>query len=330
MDIGKYVGLFLLKNEFCYLPGFGSLQIIKRTATFNKETLKTETPGYEVVFIRGGGAIDDTFANFIANNERISIAHAANHLKDYCAYIKLESKEGNDVLIPGIGKFICKPAIDEIYFETDPELRIQGKQIPYFKISSEVEQKKKENTLSNIIEQTTFREPKSDEEIVIKPAQVNWGKILLVVGVVALILGIVAFIVIQMTKTTTSDDKVIAPVENSAALPEMQATNTIAPATTADTNTAPSVDTNTVANSNGNLKIIINSYPTMERADARMKRLVSYSYSNLEVIEQGTDTLKYHVVLNIQGPVQDVTRTVDSVKKLLNPSGNNGTVKLLP
>ena len=163
MDIGKYVGLFLLKNEYCYLPGFGSLQIIKRTATFNKETLKSETPGYEVVFIKGIGALDDTFANFIANNERISIAHASNYVKDYSAYIKSEFQEGHEVVIPGIGKFISKIGGEDIYFETDPSLRIQGKQIPYFKISSEVEQKKKEETISNIIEKTTFKEPKSEE-----------------------------------------------------------------------------------------------------------------------------------------------------------------------
>lgn len=326
MDIGKYVGLFLLKNEFCYLPGFGSLQIIKRAATFNKETQKTETPGYEVIFVRGGGAIDDTFANFIANNERVSIAHAANHLKDYCTFIKMEFNEGNDVLIPGIGKFICKPEKDEITFETDADLKIQGRQIPYFKVSNEVVEKKKEDSLSNIIQQTTFSEPKSSDEIVIKPAQVNWGKIALVSGATILIVGVIVFIVMQMSKP--AEDAVQTPrvvqEQNSIAddTSSMQTQN-IAPATTADTNQLPQANT---TSSNG-LKIIVNSYTTKERAEARMKRLMSYAYSNLETVEHGTDSLKYHVVININEPVQDVNRTVDSVKKLLNPNGNVRVLK---
>jgi len=320
MDIGKYVGLFLLKNEFCYLPGFGSLQVIKRATVFNKETQKTEAQGYEVSFVRGGGAIDDTFANFIANNERVSIAHAANHLKDYCTFIKMEFNEGNDVLIPGIGKFICNPEKDEILFVTDADLIIQGRQIPYFKVSNEVVEKKKEDSLSSIIQKTTFSEPKSSDEIVIKPAQVNWGKVALVCGAVVLIIGIVVFIIMQMSKSNDADITPPVVQETQTIIEDKidQPTQNIVPATISDTNQSPQVNTAT----NNGIKIIVNSYTTKERAEARMKRLVSYSYSNLETVEHGTDSLKYHVVININEPVQDIDRTVDSVKKLLNPNGN--------
>lgn len=319
MDIGKYVGLFLLKNEYCYLPGFGSLQIIKRTATFNKETLKSETPGYEVVFIKGVGALDDTFANFIANNERISIAHASNYVKDYSAYIKTEFLEGKEVVIPGIGKFVSKIGGEEVHFETDPSLQIQGKQIPYFKISSEVEQKKKEETISNIIEKTQFKEPKSDEEIVLKPAQVNWGKLAIVGGLIVLVLAIIAFIIVNM-----NDNEKPEPKQDVIVNTPLETEPTPAPVVNTDTNTTVPADTTPVTStaSTGNeLKVIINSYNSMERADARKTRLISYGYQNVETVQHGSDSLNYHVILKVAN-TGDAQRIVDSVKKLLNPSGN--------
>lgn len=321
MDIGKYVGLFLLKNEYCYLPGFGSLQIIKRTATFNKETLKSETPGYEVVFIKGAGALDDTFANFIANNERISIAHASNYVKDYSAYIKSEFMEGKEVVIPGIGKFVSKIGGEDIYFETDANLRIQGKQIPYFKISSEVEQKKKEETISNIIEKTTFKEPKSDEEIVLKPAQVNWGKLAIVGGLVVLVIAIVAFIIVNMNsnndEVANKQEEVIVNTPLETAQPNTAATvDTFANDTTVATAPTPAVTSNA-----SELSIIVNSYNSKERAEARKARLVSYSYTNVETIEQGTDSLRFHVIIKVAN-TGNTQQIVDSVRKLLNPNGN--------
>jgi nucleoid DNA-binding protein len=322
MDIGKYVGLFLLKNEYCYLPGFGSLQIIKRTATFNKETLKSETPGYEVVFIKGTGALDDTFANFIANNERISIAHASNHIKDYCAYIKQEFIEGREIAIPGIGKFISKIGGEDIYFETDADLRIQGKQIPYFKISSEVEQKKKEETISNIIEKTTFKEPKSDEEIIIKPAQVNWGKLAFISAIVLVILGVVAFVLFNMNSSTPDKSEV---KEEIIVPPPVEETNPINETNATDSSTLNNTtsEQTQVNNNLSEVKIIVNSYAAMDKAESRKNRLVSYGYSNVSTIEKGQDSLKYHVIITIDNSSNnDVSRIVDSVKKLLNPNGN--------
>lgn len=323
MDIGKYVGLFLLKNEYCYLPGFGSLQVIKRSASFNKETLQTESSGYEVVFVKGAGSLDDSFANFIANLERISIAHASNHIREYCSHIKEEFNKGNEIIIPGIGKFISKVGGEDVYFETDPELRIQEKQIPFFKISSEVQEKKKEETLSNIIEKTTFREPKSDEEIVIKPAQVNWGKLGIIIGIIVLILAIVAFVIVNMDKGT---DKPLTEAPQTT--PEVIEQPIVPVDTVPATDTAVHRDTVTTAvaaptaTAAGEIRIIVNSYSNKERADSRKDKLLSYNYKNIEVVEHGMDSLKFHVVLRTAVTPENVQRTVDSVKKMLNPNGN--------
>lgn len=321
MDIAKYVGLFLLKNEYCYLPGIGTLQIIKRTATFNKETLNTEAPGYEVVFVKGSGSIDDTFANFIANNERISIAQAANHLKDFCAYSKAELVEGRDVQIHGVGKFVGKNNGTEIYFETDADLRIQGKQIPYFKISNAVVEKKNEEKIATIIEQTNFKQPKADEEIVIKPAQVNWGKIAILSAIILAVLGFVAYLI--ASRATAVAEVPVEEQVQEAPIEDIAPTVTDTVTTTDTTSTAPvaSPAVSTTTNTAGGLQVVINSYNNQERADSRAKKLSSYGH-NTAVVTVPNDSLGYKVIVNIASPNADKQVTVDSLKRLLNPNGN--------
>ena len=75
MDVAKYIGLFLLKNNFVYIHGLGNLELRKRPASFNGEALQGST--YEVV-MTPMGSIDDNLANFIATNEQISISKASN------------------------------------------------------------------------------------------------------------------------------------------------------------------------------------------------------------------------------------------------------------
>src|SRR5690606_23283083 len=131
--------------------------------------------------------------------------------------------------------FISKTGGEDVYFETDPGVRVQAKQIPFFKIRSEVEEKKKEETISNIIEKTTFREPKGDEEIDIKPAQVNWGKLGIIIGIIVLILAIVAFVIVNMdgnTDNATQEDShsgpvIEQPIETPPAVDTMQQTDTV-------------------------------------------------------------------------------------------------------
>ena len=39
MDIAKYIGLYLLKNNFCYLHGLGNLEIKRRPAVYEGDSL---------------------------------------------------------------------------------------------------------------------------------------------------------------------------------------------------------------------------------------------------------------------------------------------------
>ncbi|WP_118973437.1 hypothetical protein [Taibaiella koreensis] len=311
MDIANYVGLFLLKNEYCFMPGIGSLQIEKRPSVYDKETQKMTAPVYEVKYRQAGGSIDDSFANFIANNERISIAHAANHLKDFCARARMDLREGREVIIPGIGKF-TGGANESIHFVTDPQLQIEGKAIPFFRNSPAVTQKKEE-AISNIIERTTIREPKADEEIEYKAPSVNWGKIIALIVILLAVVGGIAYLIIYLNKNKET------PVSQQ----EASATNDTA--TAAVTTTPPVSDTATpttpttapVASADGSYKVVLQQYPTRDKAESRVAKLKSYGNS---VELYAPDSASFYVVMPVNG-IADTTKLIDSLRRQFNPGG---------
>lgn len=318
MDIAKYVGLFLIKNEYCFLPGIGSLQVIKKKAVYNKESEQLSGPAYDVVFDQRYGSIDDSFANFIANNERISIAHAANHLKDFCAESKQELKDGKEVIIPAIGKFVSGPNA-AIQFVTDPNLNIQGRTIPYFKNSTAAETKREE-PITQIIENTSFREPKADEEIVLKAPQVNWGKIVMLIGIVLVVIAAAIFLFWYMNNNKEDKATQAPAATEEQAAPATDTTTAVAdtavtPATTPTTTTAPA------ANADGTItySVALHQYPTRERAESRVAKLKSYGNSTVSMVAK--DSASYFVTISVSSLPADTTRTVDSLKKLFNPGG---------
>jgi nucleoid DNA-binding protein/flagellar basal body-associated protein FliL len=313
MDIAKYVGLFLLKNEYCFLPGIGSLQIEKSPSVYDKETQKMSAPVYEVKYRQVGGSIDDSFANFIANNERISIAHAANHLKDFCAHAKSDMREGRAVEIPGIGKFSGGPN-DSIHFVTDPHLHIEGKAIPFFKNSTAVNQKKEE-AISNIIERTNIREPKADEEIEYQAPSVNWGKVFIFIAIIAVLIGggILLYWYVnkdkgeQKSTPEQTEQPTTEPVPQSAAVTStVQDTVTQTPAQAAPTD--------------GSLtyKVALHQYATREKAESRVAKLKSYG-NTVELYAK--DSANYYVVMSVTSPVADTSHVIDSLRKQFNPGG---------
>lgn len=313
MDIAKYVGLFLLKNEYCFLPGIGSLQIEKKPSVYDKETQQMSAPVYEVKYRQVGGSIDDSFANFIANNERISIAHAANHLKDFCAHSKTDMREGKEVEIPGIGRFAGGPN-DSIHFVTDPHLHIEGKAIPFFKNSTAVNQKKEE-AISNIIERTNIREPKADEEIEYQAPSVNWGKVIIFIAIIAVLVGggILLYWYInkdkgeQKTTPDQTEQTTTEPVPQSAAA-------TVVP----DTASQPPAQT---TSTDGSLtyKVALHQYATREKAESRVARLKSYGNNTVELYAK--DSANYYVVMSVTSPVADTSHVIDSLRKQFNPGG---------
>lgn len=125
MNVAKYIGLFLLKNEQCYVHGLGTLQLLRKAATFDGQHLH---PAYHEVIITAGGNVDESLANYIANNEQISITKASNALKDFSADTKNQLQAGNQVSLPHIGKFSQQDG--RIGFITASQLQYKAEPIP--------------------------------------------------------------------------------------------------------------------------------------------------------------------------------------------------------
>lgn len=303
MDIAKYIGLFLLKNEFCYLHGIGSLEVVKKNAVYNTETQEMDPPKYAVVYRETAGSIDDSFANFIANNERISIAHASNYLKDYCARATADLQAGREVPVPGIGKFY-KSETGATQFSVDPSLQIQGRTIPFFKTSPIVE-RNREEALSKIIERTEFKEPKGDEDIEIMPPKVNWAKILVLSLLAVAIIGAgIYFLGNWGSSSDATETSVEAPLTESTEALSQEA------ATVADEPVAGPVDESVYV-------ISINQYDNLERAQSRVRQLTGFGNT---VSLWSRDSSTYSVVMRFPRTV-DTSRVTDSLRTLFNPGG---------
>lgn len=125
MDVAKYIGLFLLKNEQCYIHGLGTLQFSRKPATYDGQSL--QAPSHEIIMVQGGN-VDESLANYIATNEQISITKASNALRDFSAETKINLDAGNQVALPHLGKFTS--ADGRIGFITDPHLQYKASPIP--------------------------------------------------------------------------------------------------------------------------------------------------------------------------------------------------------
>ncbi len=311
MDIAKYIGLFLLKNDYCYLPGIGNLEIKRKPASYDPTSRQLNAPEYELLYTQTIGSIDDRFANFIANNERISIAHAANAIREFTAQSKHMIQNGHDLPIPGIGKFTGSSS--GIRFIPDANLHIEGKSIPFFKTSTRVEEQK-EQPISEIYQNTSFREPKADEEIVLKPAQVNWGKIALL-SFLGLI--IISGVLLIFWYYNNNPNKIYTP-ENAD-----EPTMVEAPVNTGDTSSVSAAGTDSSdvsgigAGATG-AKVIVNEYTDAARADKRLKQLQSYGHQ-VELVQRDSG---YYIVLPLGGTINNEAAYLDSLKRIFNPGGN--------
>lgn len=306
MDIAQYIGLFLLKNEFCYLHGIGSLEVVKKTAVYNPETQEMDPPKYAVVYRETAGSIDDSFANFIAHNERISIAHASNYLKDYCARAKADLQAGKEVPVPGIGKFY-KGETGSVEFAVDPSLQIQGRTIPFFKTSPIVE-RNREEALSKIIERTEFKEPKGDEDIELMPPKVNWAKIL-VLSLLALAIVAAGIYLLGnwgggTAEPETSDMHLAEPLNES-------------PEAASGARETPEVEPLAGPADEGTYIIAINQYDNLDRAQSRVRQLNGFGN---EVSLWSRDSNVYSVVMRFPRTA-DTARVTDSLRRLFNPGG---------
>jgi len=307
MDIAKYAGLFFLRSEYIYLPGIGNLEVKKSASYYDSEAKQVKPGPATISFKPSVGVIDDAFANFVANNERISIASAANAIKEFGYQVKREIAVNAEVEIPGIGAFFNNNGT--IDFKVSDKYVYVPKSIPIFKNVSKSEEYSKEKDIKTIIESTEFKTPTAHEEIELEKPKVNYGKLTLLILIAVLILGVLSYIIYQVVNENASEPTKSNNKEVKQDLDPTVVTPRV------DTPVVDSTQQTTSTNAD-HYAIIVNEYNNLSTAEARKKKLDSYNY-NTDI--KTKDSTLYYVVVNIPKVNGEQQAIVDSVRKLLNP-----------
>jgi|GEM_PF-2188499 len=285
MDIAKYIGLYLLKNKFCYIHGLGNLSLERKPATMVDDELKA--PQYTVV-LSTGGSIDDSLANFIATHEQVSIAKTSNELREFSTETRATLAQGGEVTIPGIGRFV--PLRDgSIGFQTDEHLAYAPPAIPALQFARRVSEPPK------------FGDTGEDDR---PRTEVQWGKIVLyMLLLVALAAG--AYYAFRYLQNNNDNKDVVEEV------PEAQKPVLPTPLPMQDsllqTTDAAAANSSTA---NG-YKVVLYSYNTRAAAESRQKRLQNLGKT---VELAAADSNLFYVLMPIEGPVADSARVMDSLR----------------
>ncbi|HZH88131.1 MAG TPA: hypothetical protein VFD78_03035 [Chitinophagaceae bacterium] len=301
MDVAHYLGVFLLENELCYLHGIGNLEVRKTPARYDKESESMIPATYDIVFSKTSGSIDDSFPNFIATHERVSISNAANQIKEFVQHSLNTMRDGNQVDLPGLGKFYMDQN-QEVQFEKDDKLHIEGKSIPFFKIRESAE--RKDNTIEQIFENTEIKELKAGEEIVIKPPTLNWSRIVILGLLLLVIVGVIGYFGYKFINKP--DD--VEPVMQSEQLDEF----TMEALPEEDLSAIQEEETTPSASQSDVIYAMLNKYSTEERAQSRSNQLNSFGHkTEVKVLAGGEE---YGVVLVMERTGQDEQDIVDSLR----------------
>lgn len=300
MDIARYIGLYLLKNHFCYVHGLGNMELVKRPATYDGKAL--QAPAYEVV-VTPGGSIDDNLANFIASNEQISISKAANGLRDFSVQTRKLLSEGAVVVIPNIGHFTEKNG--KVHFVTDEKFHFTPAGIPTIKNSKQLDEQN-----SRLAHKPAYPPPT-------KADSVNWSMVILVI-VLIIIIGGGIYGVYYYTSQNKNDvetpvvkDTVIrAPIPldmpDSAALIQDTATSFPDSVTRDD-----SMQVNTY-------RMIIGNYPTKDRVE---RRLASLRKGGNVVDMVHRDSTSFLVLSTVNCRAVDTLHVMDSMSRMFGFNG---------
>ncbi len=296
MDIAKYIGQFILKNNFCYIHGLGNLELIKRPAKHEGKMM--EGPSYEVI-LTSGGSIDDSFANFIATNEQISISKAANALRDFSMQSRKDLDAGKDVVIDGLGVF--KQDNGRIRFITNTNFSFTPAGIPVLKNSRQLEDQK-----NAVPHEPSFPPPTSANSI-------NWSMVIIAI-ILVVILGAGGY-GFYYYKSQQKDNA--APV----ALPKKDTVIPPPPPPVAiDTTHKDSVatpgafDTNTVST----YQLVIGEYTARDKAEKRLRQLKIIGYK-VDLITN--DSANYKILETVTGRTLDTLHMIDSMQRMFGYKG---------
>ncbi len=306
MDIAKYIGLYLLKNHFCYIHGLGNLELKKRPAMHDGQTL--QGPAYEVS-LTPTGSIDDSLANFIATHEQTSISKASNALRDFSMATRAALAEGKEVDVPALGKFTEQSGV--VRFITDPNLQYTPPSIPILRTSKRLE------------EAPSFGMKAPAEDSYSSTGNINWSKVALWGGIALVVIILAIFGIRSMNNgssgTSIAHADTTASVIATPSAPVVTTPDTTQQIDTSVTAPQPAASAAPAAvSANGEVKVILNTYPNRSAADRRIKTLTSNG-NKVELVAQDSST--FFVVMPLVMQPADSTRTLDSLRRMFNPKG---------
>lgn len=304
MDIAKYVGLYLLKNKYCCLQGLGNVEIKKTAAQHDGKELKA---GTYYATLNPVGSIDDSFPNFVANNEHVSIAKASNEISEFIKESKSKMAAGSAVVIPSVGQYVMKGA--QLQFELDPAFVMPTNPLLFPiaeapKLNADELKAKDEPSFESYNNYTKHR-------------AVNWN-IVAFWGVVIIIGGsIIGWGVRYLMNQQSASPAMVEQVEK----PTMPVAATVVADTALTQNADSTMAASTLAanaSDTPSFKFIIKEYNNLAKAEKKQKQLFSYGY-NVGVVNK--DSTTFYVVSTIKVMPTDTAKIKDSLTKLLNPSG---------
>lgn len=301
MEIAKYIGLFLQKNNYCCLQGLGNLEIKKIPAQHNGTEL---IPASYETKLNPIGSLDDAFPNFVATNEQVSIAKASNEISEFVRVAKTQLANGLAVEIPAVGKYIM--VNNQLQFSLDPNFTTAQKNI-VFPIA---EQPK--STIQAANKENKPYESYTNFDSNNTGGQINWGMI----GFWASILLIGSGILIWGIYYYTQQEHKTEHVASSD--PKQNSTNQVLIDNNTTTDSTKQQPTQVITNDSVELNFVLQTYKSMASAQKREKKLNSYGY-NVHVTMQ--DSSHYLVVKSIKTVYADTTKMKDSLSRTLNPAG---------
>ena len=306
MDVAKYIGLFLLKNNFVYIHGLGNLEIRKRPASYNGEALQGSS--YEVL-VTPMGSIDDNLANFIATNEQISISKASNALREFSQQARADLQAGKSVVIPSIGSFVEEKG--KTHFITDANFQYTPPDIPSMRVA-----RRQDDTVYTTNADIPAVKPRYiDPDTEVEDSGISWMKVAAWgVGLIMVCALIYFGIRYMSSRDNTSDVPLIeTPVQDT--LPQQGLMPP--PSDTTETDT---MATNVISE-DGLLSfdVIINTYTNLPKAQRRFDFFKNLG-KNVELVVEEDSSLFY-----VTMPVSDVSpadtaRILDSLARTYNPT----------
>jgi hypothetical protein len=313
MDVAKYIGLFLLKNHFCYIHGLGNLELRKKPATYDGAAL--QAPSYEVV-VTPAGSIDDNLANFIATNEQTSISKAANALRDFSIQARADLQAGKEVPIPHIGKFAEENG--KILFITDPHLQYTPPGIPTLRASRRVEedrekydnaQQQQQKPVQPVYNPVNY-EPSSTTSD--SGGSLNWGRVILAAVVLIVIIALAVFGYKYVKEHHNKISPPTPPITDSALNRPKVDTAQVR----RDSVAVAAINSDTVTTT---YQMVIDTYPTRKKAMERVVKMKNYGHGDLNIIAKDSST--YLVIMPVKCAPADTTKVMDSLSRDFNPAG---------